>query len=105
MATLSELDRRGDLVRLDPGLAPNELENRPVYLSPKLTKCMDETLPTLPPDLDLELTPQEEMAQLFETFCSGVVLTYDKDFKPIHYVIDGVWELRTVDLRVFGWFP
>jgi hypothetical protein len=105
MATLSELADRGDLFRLDPELPANELENRFVYLSPKLRDWMANTLPDLVSDWDAELTPQEEVAQLFETFCSGVVLTYDKDFKPLYYTKDGAWELRTIDIRIFGWFP
>jgi hypothetical protein len=105
MATLSALDHRGDLFRLDPALPPNELELRMIYLSPKLKTWLADVLPGVPSDWDVELTPAEELSQLVESFCSGVVLIYDKDLKPIRYVKDGVWELRTIDLRLFGWFP
>lgn len=105
MATLWELREQGKLFRLDPGLPDGELENRPVYLSPKLKDWMEKTLPGLESDWDAELTPAEELAQLFETFCGGTTLSFDKDFKPLFYRRDGAWELRTIDLRIFGWFP
>ena len=37
--------------------------------------------------------------------CSGETLTYDWQFKPLNYVQDGIWELKTANLRIFGWFP
>jgi hypothetical protein len=32
-------------------------------------------------------------------------LYYTAQFHPIRHVRDGIWVLKTPDLRIFGWFP
>ncbi len=32
------------------------------------------------------------------------MLTYSHRFKPLTHHRDGIWELKTPDLRIFGWF-
>jgi hypothetical protein len=46
----------------------------------------------------------QQLDALVEEFCSGVTLCFGPQFKPIQHVKDGIWELKTPDLRVFGWF-
>src|SRR5262249_17769795 len=41
---------------------------------------------------------------LFVVFCSGETLTFSTQFKPLTHLKDGIWELKTPDLRIFGWF-
>lgn len=31
-------------------------------------------------------------------------ITYEWHFKPLTHIEDGIWELKTADLRIFGWF-
>lgn len=47
----------------------------------------------------------QQLDDLMALFCSGDTLTYDWHFKPLNHVEDGIWELKTTDLRIFGWFP
>ncbi len=37
-------------------------------------------------------------------YASGQTLTYRRAFHPIWHAGNGVWMLKTADLRVFGWF-
>jgi hypothetical protein len=104
MATLIELERDGQLFRLDPQLEPTEQEWRSIYLSPTLKKWMQDVLPTLQSTWQVEIGPAQQLDALVEEFCSGTTLCYGPRFHPIEHVEDGIWQLKTPDLRIFGWF-
>jgi hypothetical protein len=104
MATVIELDRRGDLFLLD-ALEPGERAFRWMYMSPALKTWLAEILPTLTSSWNVELSPLQQFVDLSETFASGVRLSFGEQFKPLTHITDGVWELKTSDLRMFGWFP
>jgi hypothetical protein len=106
MATLLDLVSRGDLFRLDPNLEPDVLDFRCIYTSPKFKKWIEEDLPKLESTWKIEQSPQEQLqAFLEEEFCPAKPLFYDWQFKPLTHIRDGIWELKTADLRMFGWFP
>jgi len=46
-----------------------------------------------------------QASALAEIFVSGETLTYSRQFKPLNHLGEGVWELKTADIRLFGWFP
>jgi hypothetical protein len=104
MATLLELDRAAELFKLDPQLEPNEQEWRMIYLSPTLMRWMQDELPHLESTWKVEVDPTQQLDALVEEFCSGATLYYGPHFHPIAHVEDGIWELKTPDLRIFGWF-
>lgn len=106
MATLLDLVRRVPAVvyRLDPGFEDGRQEFRCIVCSPKLRTWIEQDLPTLQSALGLELSPIEQFFTLVQTFCSDEPLTYGDHFKPLYCRGQGVWELRTEDIRVFGWF-
>ena len=68
-------------------------------------KWLTEVLPDLGSTWNIELSPLEQLAAFIETYASGEPLVFGRSFKPISHVSGGVWELKTADLRVFGWFP
>jgi hypothetical protein len=103
MATVIDLDRAGELFKLDV-LEQHVQEFRTIYASPLLRKWITETLPALPSALGLELSPQQQVFDLAELFCSGGRLSYGLQFKPLTHIVDGIWELKTPDIRIFGWF-
>jgi hypothetical protein len=104
MATILELVRQGRLYKLD-ALELGVQEFREIYASPDLYHWIDGVLPGLQSSWGLELSPIEQFSALSEIFCSGQRLAYGTQFKPLTHIVDGVWELKTDDLRVFGWFP
>jgi len=107
MATLLDLTRRAPpaLYRLDPGLDDGTQEFRCIVCSPRLKAWIEQDLPALGSALGLQLSPLEQFFAFVQTFCSDEPLTYGEQFKPLYCRGRGVWELRTPDLRVFGWFP
>jgi hypothetical protein len=105
MATPLELDNAGALFKLDPDLGPGKREIRWIYASPRLKTWIEDALPRLESTWHIELTPQEQLqAFVEEVFAPGEPLTYDWQFKPLTHIEDGIWELKTADLRMFGWF-
>jgi hypothetical protein len=57
-----------------------------------------------PSPLGIEEGLVEQLDNLFSIFVEGVALHHDRDFHVIDPSERGVWELKTVDLRIFGWF-
>lgn len=56
-------------------------------------------------DWGIESTPMEQLDALVGRFAAGEILTFQHHFWPLSNLGSGVWELKTQDLRVFGWFP
>ena len=52
----------------------------------------------------IEVSPQEQLGQLVDDFVAGEVLTVGWQFKALNHHGAGIWELKTADLRIFGWF-
>lgn len=75
-----------------------------MYASPRLAQWMQNELSTLESTWQVELTPAQQVFALAELFCSGEPLTFNRQFKPLNPICDGVWELKTADVRIFGWF-
>ncbi len=105
MATLIELRDAGQVSEIDPALGPRQQKFRRVFVLPDLQIWLEENLPTLGSTWGIEQSPQEQLDALIATYCSGDTLTYQWAFKPLNNLGDGIWELKTADLRVFGWFP
>lgn len=92
------------LLKLDPELEVREQEWRTIYILPRVAPRFA-ALPTWQSHWKVEQSPVQQMDALLETFCSGETLTFGRLFKPLVHLNDGIWELKTPDLRFFGWFP
>jgi hypothetical protein len=104
MATLLDLSGPGgSLFKLD-ALEPNEQEFRCLYLSLKLKLWMENELPALTATWQTELSCLEQVAALTSEFCAGETLYYGPQFHCLHPLSDGVWILKTGDIRIFGFF-
>ena len=53
----------------------------------------------------IEETPAQQLDALTVHFVSGDPLTFGWQFKPLVHHGDGIWYLKTADIRLFGWFP
>lgn len=104
MATILDLIGTGALFKLDPGLDGPGQEFRCIYTSPRLKTWMQNDLLRLESTWNLEISPAEQLAEMLEHFCSGGALMYGWQFKPLVHIRDGVWQLKTADIRMFGWF-
>jgi hypothetical protein len=105
MATPIQLHYAGTLYKYDPELAPKQREIRTFYASQRMQKWVTEDLPKLESTWKIEQSPQEQLSELLdEIYCPEEPLTFGRQFRPLRYIVDGIWELKTADLRVFGWF-
>lgn len=104
MATILDLTRAKTLSKFLPELAPHQQEFRLLYAAPRFENWVLQKLPNLASNWNLELTPAEQLDDYLSNYALGRPLTFGRHFNPIRHVQDGVWELKTADLRVFGWF-
>lgn len=77
---------------------------RRIYLLPRAHKWLSEVLPVTDSNWKIEESPAEQLDALIYEFCSGKQLPIVRRFKALVHLGDGVWELKTADLRLFGWF-
>lgn len=106
MPTPSDAADSGQLVKIDGGLDAHEQEQRLLYAMPRAVAWLENELDDLEADgfYDNAPTPNQQADDLFYSFVSGEDM--DSEWPP-HVMLPserGVWELRTADLRFFGWF-
>lgn len=105
MATLVELERKGWLWKFVPELQPRELETRTLYVAKSAKTWIEQKLPNLSSGSNSEIEPSGQLDDLLALFCNGGKLRHGRQFHIMHPRTEGVWELKTPDLRLFGWFP
>lgn len=93
------------LLRLDPRLDPGELEERVLFGTADFARWVREEIPGLTSDRRLDVTPEDQFDTLVADFCAGQELIIGTEFHSLLPVAKGVWELKSPDLRLFGWFP
>ncbi|WP_140056006.1 hypothetical protein [Oceanibaculum nanhaiense] len=89
---------------MDADLAHDEQEWRCIYLLPNVKKWLEKELPSLVSSWNIAESPREQVGVLFWEFCSGERLIHSIQFKSLNHLGDGIWELKTADIRIFGWF-
>lgn len=106
MPTISELTASEDLVRFRARLDPGEMDQRLIYCVPRVITWMKETLPTLESDGFFEdaATPLQQVDSHLRSFIVGDRPLNGMPPKSLQPHNKGIWELRTFDLRFFGWF-
>jgi hypothetical protein len=104
MATLRDLIDRGELHEHDGALEPGEMPVRYVYFSPDFQKWYSTVLPSEPRDRSRREFPFDQVETKFYEFILGRPLVYDHDRKKLDPIGHHVWELKTPDVRIFGWF-
>ena len=104
MATILDVAAQGGIIKYDPDLKVGEQEERLFYLFPKAVSRIEQKVAKLASAFGSEITPLEQLDALLATFCAGDVMSFGRQFHPLRHVDLGIWELKTADLRLFGWF-
>jgi hypothetical protein len=111
MATLSTLVTDDAIVEIEVILDGGQLPWRKLYGFPPtgqenyLVPWLRDTLPTMISVTDAEDTPEEQVYGLLELYAVGEPLVLGKMYRPLFPHKQGVWEFKTADVRIFGWFP
>lgn len=103
MATLAMLERQGVLHRYETDLERDEQPERLLYCTQGFLGWYEDVLPSFKKDRGT-LTPYEQVDRALREFVTGRPLAYDQGLKILNPVNHGVWELKTIDVRIFGWF-
>lgn len=105
MPTLDELVRVNAISRIEVEMGVRDQPVRLLYGTPTFINWLNELLAGAKPKNRLgEATPTEQVDQLFYSFLSGLPLIYMRQFRFIRAEKNAVWELKTPDIRIFGWF-
>lgn len=105
MATIVELCKIGNLVAIGGGLDAHEQPHRLLYALPHVVEWLDTVLPDLEAELhEGKQDPLEQADTLFYDFVSGDDFSFYEKSHSMRPTDPGVWELKTPDLRLFGWF-
>ncbi len=105
MATLEHLAAADKLLKHEPDLDESELSERIAYFSPGFDHWLDATLRQLAFRAGRDLTPFEQAEQILYEFVAGQPMAYSVHYRKLEPLMAHVWELKTPDVRLFGWFP
>ena len=101
---IEQLIAAGVIERYDPDLEGHVLEARAIYLFKKVSAQIDDRIRDAASDRQLETAPIEQFDAILADFCDGTELYTSEQFKCLNPTSQGVWELKTPDVRIFGWF-
>ena len=105
MPTIADLVNSGAIVRIDVDLAPPAQPLRLLYGTPQFIEWLRGTLQgSQPSQLLGHTSPAEQIDDLFHSFLSGEQLMFTRQFRVVRLEENAVWELKTPDVRIFGWF-
>ncbi|MBY3136289.1 hypothetical protein [Rhizobium laguerreae] len=104
MATIDELVANGTLIPMGIRLNYPDVENRKLYAVPAVRDWFEATLPALEQFEPTDISPRLQARGLFRMYQSGERLEEGEEFKLMQPQDNDVYELRTADLRIFGWF-
>src|SRR4051794_15631433 len=105
MPTIEDLVEANAILKIEVGLDARDQPLRLLYATPDFTAWLEKILRGAePPNRLGDATPAEQIDQLFHTFLSGMPLVYTRQFRFIRAEKNAVWELKTPDTRIFGWF-
>lgn len=105
MATIAELCERGVVRRLHVRLPLRHFEDREFYGYPQFLEWLDGPVRRATPFDASSIKPALQAHALFLQFISGKPMSVGRQFKRMRPHERDVFELRTDDLRIFGWFP
>lgn len=105
MATLTTLVAQDDLVHIDVDLGSRQFAECLILASTKCAQWLNDDLQNLQTTVvGGRQTPLEQIDALFERFVTAKNLNYGRDFWHMFPHEMDVWELKTDDVRIFGWF-
>jgi hypothetical protein len=104
MTTLAKLLEWKILVRVTMPLPRGQFHERKLYAYPQCLRWMREDVPKmLTGRVASAFTPKEQLIERLRQWMAGDPMRYGPMFHDMDPSSDEVWELKTADLRIFGW--
>jgi hypothetical protein len=105
MTTIADLVANGAITKIEVELSPRDPPLRLLYGTPPFVEWLQQVLDGAQPSRLLgATTPAEQIDDLFHSFLSGQPLIFTRQFRVVRAEENAVWELKTPDVRIFGWF-
>ena len=105
MPAVSDLVKNGAIVKIEVELGPQEQPRRLLFGTPPFIGWLQGVLDgTVPPHPLSYMSAAEQIDDLFYSFASGAPMIFNRQFRAIRAEDHAVWELKTPDIRIFGWF-
>ncbi|GJD35124.1 hypothetical protein [Methylobacterium aerolatum] len=106
MDTLSALLADPSILRIEVSLGPRDLPVRRVFGTRAFVDWLEQRRAGMEKSkLGIDLSITEQIDSLFYRFIVGDVLRNRWDFRCVKIEKYPVWEMKTPDIRIFGWFP
>lgn len=105
MATLEQLVQSKELVPLTVRLARDEFADRRIYAAPAFVQWLKNDVMKAEAFYSDDIAPKLQAHAILNQYISGKPMRGSRMFKRLSPSSDDVWELRTPDLRFFGWVP
>lgn len=101
MATLSNIPT---VTRIQVPLGRKEFDEREFYALPSFMLFIEQILPgTATGVFNARETPRQQMDTLLRKWTAGKPMRQGRAFAIMRPPTNSVWEMKTVDLRIFGW--
>jgi hypothetical protein len=105
MPTIADLVSSGAIVKIEVELAPRDQPLRLLYGTPQFVAWLQHVLNGAEPPGRLgDASIVQQIDDLFHSFLSGEQLIFTRQFRVVRAEENAVWELKTPDVRIFGWF-
>jgi hypothetical protein len=104
MATFDSLIKGNQLVPVILRLPRGQFHERKIYAYPACVRWMRDDVPKMTTGrLKSDFTPREQLVERLRQWMSGDPMAYGRMFHDMEPSTDDVWEMKTADLRLFGW--
>jgi hypothetical protein len=104
MTTIATLVLTDRLVPYEPGEADRRQSFRLIYMTPHFQDWMADELSLRRAPKKVGEMPLYQLIGRFDDFCMGENFELNRMFKNLEPKDRGIWEIKTPDVRVFGFF-
>ncbi len=106
MATLEQLRSQSFLGRAMPRLLAGQQAERRFYFTRRFKEWFDQEMPLIAPTFwGGDVPTKEQINGIIKSFVAGEDLYLPEQLHIVDPAAFGIWELKTGDIRIFGWFP
>jgi hypothetical protein len=104
MATFDNLLKQKKLIPVKLRLRSGQFPERKIYAFAECVEWMRNEVPQMTTGrVASDFTPLEQLVERFRQWIAGDPMEYGRMFHDMEPRTDDVWEMKTADLRIFGW--
>jgi hypothetical protein len=104
MATFAKLLEERRIIRITVPLPRGKFPERKLYAYPECLEWARTNIPQMVTGrVASDFSPKEQITLRLQQWIAGDPMEYGRMFHDMDPNTDGVWEMKTADLRLFGW--